>query len=74
MPRRAICRTSRRSSATGSWGLSLTYAAQPRPEGLAQAYVIGADFVGRSPSALILGDNIFYGHGLPDLCREAAGR
>jgi glucose-1-phosphate thymidylyltransferase len=54
------------------WGLSLSYAAQPRPEGLAQAYIIGADFVGRSPSALILGDNIFYGHGLPELCREAA--
>jgi glucose-1-phosphate thymidylyltransferase len=56
------------------WGLSLSYAEQPRPEGLAQAYVIGADFVGRSPSALILGDNIYYGHGLPELCQNARRR
>jgi len=56
------------------WGLSLQYAAQPRPEGLAQAYHIGADFVGNAPSALILGDNIFHGHGLPELLARAAGR
>jgi glucose-1-phosphate thymidylyltransferase len=56
------------------WGLRLSYAEQPRPEGLAQAYVIGADFVGREPSALILGDNVFYGHGLPELMRSAVSR
>src|SRR5258708_177212 len=57
-----------------AWGISLSYVAQPRPEGLAQAYILGADFVGASPSALILGDNIFYGHGLVDICRNARAR
>ncbi|OQW57890.1 MAG: glucose-1-phosphate thymidylyltransferase [Proteobacteria bacterium SG_bin9] len=56
------------------WGVALSYAEQPRPEGLAQAYVIGADFVGKSPSALILGDNLYYGSGLPDLLQSAARR
>jgi glucose-1-phosphate thymidylyltransferase len=47
------------------WGLNLSYAVQPRPDGIPQAFVIGADFIGRDPCALILGDNIFYGHDLP---------
>jgi glucose-1-phosphate thymidylyltransferase len=55
-------------------GLTLHYAAQPKPEGLAQAYHIGADFVGTDPSALILGDNIFYGHGLTELVGTASAR
>ncbi|MEW6538106.1 MAG: glucose-1-phosphate thymidylyltransferase RfbA [Pseudomonadota bacterium] len=56
------------------WGMEIQYAVQPSPEGLAQAYVIGADFVGDSPSALILGDNIFYGHGINDLFTSAVAR
>ena len=46
------------------WGINLTYAVQPSPDGLAQAFIIGRDFIGNHPSALILGDNIYYGHGL----------
>jgi glucose-1-phosphate thymidylyltransferase len=56
------------------WGISLSYAVQPKPEGLAQAFVIGAQFVQGGPSALILGDNIFYGHGLPILLANAVKR
>ncbi|MGC2779641.1 MAG: glucose-1-phosphate thymidylyltransferase RfbA [Bradyrhizobium sp.] len=58
----------------GRWGLTLSYAVQPKPEGLAQAYIIGADFVRGESSALILGDNIYFGHGLPDMLVRAAGR
>jgi len=53
------------------FGIALSYAIQPRPDGLAQAFQIGADFVGSDPSALVLGDNIFYGHGLHDLLSRA---
>jgi glucose-1-phosphate thymidylyltransferase len=56
------------------WGMHLSYVVQPRPEGLAQAFVLGADFVRNAPSALVLGDNIFYGHDLPDLLRTADAR
>jgi glucose-1-phosphate thymidylyltransferase len=56
------------------WGMNLSYAVQPEPGGLAQAYVIGRDFVGTSPSVLILGDNVFYGNDLPDLLASAGAR
>ncbi len=58
----------------GAYGISLSYAEQAQPSGLADAFVIGRDFVGDGPAALILGDNIFYGAGLVELVREAAGR
>ena len=54
------------------WGLELDYAVQPRPEGLAQAFIIGRDFVGQRPSALVLGDNIFHGHDLAVSLKRAA--
>jgi glucose-1-phosphate thymidylyltransferase len=56
------------------WGLSLGFAAQPKPEGIAQAFLIGADFIGRDPAALILGDNLFFGHDLPAIMRRADTR
>ncbi len=56
------------------WGMSLSYAAQAKPEGLAQAYLIGAKFVGSGPSALVLGDNIFYGQGFTELIKSASAR
>jgi glucose-1-phosphate thymidylyltransferase len=56
------------------WGLSISYAAQPRPEGIAQAFLIGASYLGSSPSALILGDNIFFGHHLSEALQRANAR
>jgi len=56
------------------WGLSFSYAEQPKPEGLAQAFLIGEDFIGSDPSCLILGDNIFYGHGFSGMLKNADAR
>lgn len=56
------------------WGISLTYIEQPSPDGLAQAYLLAEDFLAGTPSAMVLGDNLFFGHGLPDLLVEAAAR
>jgi len=56
------------------WGIAIDYAVQPEPKGLAQAYTIGADFVRGGPSCLVLGDNIFFGHGLPGIMAEARAR
>ncbi|MBU6309245.1 MAG: glucose-1-phosphate thymidylyltransferase RfbA [Planctomycetes bacterium] len=54
------------------WGIDIRYAVQPKPDGLAQAFIIGADFVGDGPSVLVLGDNIFYGHGLSERLKTAS--
>jgi glucose-1-phosphate thymidylyltransferase len=54
------------------WGMDIQYAVQPSPDGLAQAFLIGREFVGGRPSALVLGDNIFYGHGLPEMFARAS--
>ena len=56
------------------FGLKLSYAVQPSPDGLAQAFIIGRDFIGEDRCALVLGDNIFYGHGLAEMLQEAAAR
>jgi glucose-1-phosphate thymidylyltransferase len=56
------------------WGLNLRYAVQPSPDGLAQAFIIGKDFIGKDPSALVLGDNIFYGHDLHTQLEKASAR
>lgn len=52
------------------WGISLSYTIQPSPDGLAQAYILGEEFLAGAPSAMVLGDNIFFGHGLPDLLSQ----
>ena len=56
------------------WGLNIQYAVQPSPDGLAQAFIIGEDFIGNDPSSLVLGDNIFYGHDFAELLRRASDR
>ena len=56
------------------WGLSLTWIVQPSPDGLAQAYILAEDFLAGAPSAMVLGDNIFFGHGLPEVLRAADSR
>ena len=54
------------------WGINISYAVQPSPDGLAQAFILGAEFIGSNPSALILGDNIFYGHQLSEMVQRAS--
>ena len=53
------------------WGVSLSYMIQPSPDGLAQAFILAEEFLAGAPAAMVLGDNIFFGHGLPDLLQEA---
>lgn len=56
------------------WGINLTFIEQPRPEGLAQAYILAEEFLAGAPSVMVLGDNIFFGHGLPELLADAVGQ
>ena len=56
------------------WGVSFSYVEQPKPEGLAQAFILGKSFIGHDPVCMILGDNLFYGHGLPEKLARAAAR
>lgn len=56
------------------WGVSFEYAVQPKPEGLAQAFIIGSDFIGSDPVCMVLGDNIFYGHGLSQMLQRASAK
>ena len=56
------------------WGMNFSYCVQPSPEGLAQAFILGRDFIGGNPSALVLGDNIFYGHDFSSLLQRASAR
>ncbi|NET74329.1 MAG: glucose-1-phosphate thymidylyltransferase RfbA, partial [Sphaerospermopsis sp. SIO1G2] len=56
------------------WGISLTWIVQPSPDGLAQAFILAEDFLAGAPSALVLGDNIFFGHGMPDMLRSASAK
>jgi glucose-1-phosphate thymidylyltransferase len=58
----------------GQWGINIQYAVQPSPDGLAQAFIIGKDFIGGDPCAMILGDNIFFGHGLSNKLQKAAAQ
>jgi glucose-1-phosphate thymidylyltransferase len=58
----------------GQWGMALSYVEQPNPDGLAQAFILGADFVRGRPSTLVLGDNIFFGHSLPEILSRASDR
>ncbi len=66
------CQFERLLSDGSQWGIRLSYAEQPKPAGLAEAFIIGADFIGRDRVAMVLGDNIFFGHGLPELLAKAA--
>ena len=73
-PRRIRSQFQRTLGDGSQWGVELTYIVQPSPDGLAQAYILADDFLDGAPSALVLGDNIFFGHGLPKLLAAADAR